>query len=103
MIANTTSGFSNYREGIFRVQKRTGHGLTLNANLTWSHTLLTVGINQEYTQANPSVPFDLRYDYGPAPFDTRWVFNMLGTYQLPFGKGRWLGTSNTSSSGTAGW
>jgi hypothetical protein len=60
----------------------------LNANLTWSHTLSTVGINQEFTQANPSDPFNLRTDYGPAPFDTRWVFNMLGTYQLPFGKGQ---------------
>ena len=94
MLGNTTLGFSNYQAGIVRVQKRTGHGLALNANLTWSHTLSTVGINQEYTQANPSVPFDLRYDYGPAPFDTRWVFNMLGTYDLPFGKGKWLSTSN---------
>ncbi|HKV23849.1 MAG TPA: carboxypeptidase-like regulatory domain-containing protein [Candidatus Acidoferrum sp.] len=94
MLANTTLGFSNYQAGIVRLQKSTGHGLTLNANLTWSHTLSTVGINQEYTQANPSVPFDLRYDYGAAPFDTRWVFNMLGSYQLPFGKGKWLATSN---------
>jgi len=94
MIGNTTLGFSNYQAGIVRVQKRTGHGLTLNANLTWSHTLSTVGINQEYTQANPSVPFNLRFDYGPAPFDTRWVFNMLGTYELPMGKGKLLGTNN---------
>lgn len=94
MLGNTTLGFSNYQAGIVRFQKRTGHGLTLNANLTWSHTLGTVGINQEYTQANPSVPFNLRYDYGPAPFDTRWVFNALGTYELPFGKGKWLGTHN---------
>src|SRR5438132_10883187 len=95
MLANTTAGFSNYQAGILRVQKRTGHGLTLNANLTWSHTLSTVGINQEYTQANPSVPFDLRYDYGPAPFDTRWVFNMLGTYDLPFGNGKRFHTHNS--------
>ncbi len=94
MLANTTAGFSNYQAGIVRVQKRTGHGLMLNANLTWSHTLSTVGINQEYTQANPSVPFDLRFDYGPAPFDTRWVFNMLGTYDLPFGKGKPFATHN---------
>ena len=95
MLGNTTLGFSNYQAGIVRVQKRTGHGLTLNANLTWSHTLSTAGINQEYTQANPSVPFDLRYDYGPAPFDTRWVFNMLGTYDLPFGKGRRFDAHNS--------
>ncbi|HKW35071.1 MAG TPA: carboxypeptidase-like regulatory domain-containing protein [Candidatus Acidoferrum sp.] len=94
MLGNTTSGFSNYQAGIVRVQKRTGHGLMLNANLTWSHTLSTVGINQEYTQANPSVPFDLRFDYGPAPFDTRWVFNMLATYELPFGKGKRFDSHN---------
>jgi hypothetical protein len=94
MLGNTTLGFSNYQAGILRVEKRAGHGLSLNANLTWSHTLSTVGINQEYTQANPSVPFNLRFDYGPAPFDTRWVYNMLAYYQLPFGKGHRLGGSN---------
>ena len=94
MIGNTTAGFSNYQAGIVRVQKRTSHGLTFNANLTWSHTLSTVGINQEFTQANASVPFNLRYDYGPAPFDTRWVLNLLGTYALPFGKNQWLDTHN---------
>ncbi len=94
MIANTTAGFSNYQAGIVTVQKRTGHGLMMNANLTWSKTLGTVGINQEYTQANPSVPFNLRYDYGPAPFDTRFVLNVLATYQLPFGKGQRFATNN---------
>jgi hypothetical protein len=94
MLGNTTLGFSNYQAGILRVQKRTGHGLMLNANLTWSHTLSTVGINQEYTQANPSVPFDLRYDYGPAPFDTRVIFNMLANYELPFGKGKTFDAHN---------
>jgi hypothetical protein len=104
MLGNTTLGFSNYQAGIVRLQKRTGHGLMLNANLTWSHTLSTVGINQEYTQANPSVPFDLRYDYGPAPFDTRWVFNMLGTYDLPFGKGkRFAVNSGIIDRFIAGW
>jgi hypothetical protein len=94
MIGNTTAGFSNYQAGIIRLEKRTGHGLTLNANLTWSHTLGTVGINQEFTEANPSVPFNLRYDYGPAPFDTRWILNLLGNYQLPFGQGKWVDSHN---------
>jgi hypothetical protein len=94
MLGNTTLGFSNYQAGIVRVEKHAGHGLSLIANLTWSHTLSTVGINQEYTQANPSVPFNLRFDYGPAPFDTRWVYNMLAYYQLPFGKGHRLGGNN---------
>lgn len=77
------------------MQKRTGHGLTLNANLTWSHTLSNVFLEQEFTEANVSVPFNLRYDYGPAPFDTRWVFNLLGSYDLPFGKGKTFATHNS--------
>lgn len=95
MIGNTTLGYSNYQAGIVRVQKRTGHGLTLNANLTWSHTLSNVFLEQEFTEANVSVPFNLRYDYGPAPFDTRWVFNLLGSYELPFGKGKTFATHNS--------
>jgi hypothetical protein len=94
MIGNTTLGFSNYQAGIVRLQKRTGQGLMLNTNLTFSHTLSTVGINQRLTQANPSVPFDLRFDYGPAPFDTRVVFNVLATYDLPFGKGKRFAAHN---------
>ncbi|HXI50673.1 MAG TPA: hypothetical protein VNH84_04195 [Candidatus Saccharimonadales bacterium] len=34
MLGNTTLGFSNYQAGILKVEKRTGHGLTMNANLT---------------------------------------------------------------------
>jgi hypothetical protein len=94
MIANTTAGFSNYQAGVVSLQKRTGHGLMLNTNLTWSKTLSTVGINQEFTQANASVPFNLRYDYGPAPFDTRFVLNLIATYELPFGKGKRFATNN---------
>jgi hypothetical protein len=66
----------------------------LNTNFTWSKTLSTVGINQEFTQANASVPFNLRYDYGPAPFDTRFVLNLIATYELPFGKGKRFATNN---------
>jgi len=94
MIANSTSGFSNYQAGVVSLQKRTGHGLMLNTNFTWSKTLSTVGINQEFTQANASVPFNLRYDYGPAPFDTRFVLNLIATYELPFGKGKRFATNN---------
>jgi hypothetical protein len=94
MTASGTAGFSNYQAGVVSLQKRAGHGLMLNSNLTWSKTFSTVGINQEFTEANASVPFNLRYDYGPAPFDTRFVLNLLATYQLPFGKGQHFATNN---------
>jgi Carboxypeptidase regulatory-like domain len=91
---STTKGFSNYQAGILTVQKRTGQGLTLMSNLTWSHTSSTIGINQEYVEASPSNVFNLNYDYGPAPFDRRWVLNVLANYELPFGKGKHFSTNN---------
>ena len=94
MDMSTTNGFANYQAGFVTVQKRTGHGLTLSGNLTWSHSLDTDGINQEFVEDSPNNIYNLRYDYAPSPFDRRWVGNILANYQLPFGKGRHFGTSN---------
>ena len=91
---STTKGFANYQGLFVTLQKRTGHGLTLSSNVTWSHSLNTIGINQEYVEASPSDVFHLRSDYGPAPWDRRWVANILGSYDLPFGRGKRFGTSN---------
>ena len=94
VAVSTTKGFANYQAGIISVQKRAGHGLTLMSNLTWSHSLNTVGINQEYVEATPSNVFDLHSDYVPAPWDRRWVFNLLGSYELPFGKRKRFAINN---------
>jgi hypothetical protein len=72
-------------------QKRYSDGLTLNANFTWSHALGIASTNQSYTLDNSSNPFDLYADYGPQYFDRRLVFNLLGSYILPFGKGHRIG------------
>ncbi len=101
---STTNGFSNYQAMVLTVQKRTGHGLTLSGNLTWSNSLNTVGINQEYVEANPSNVFNLHTDYGPAPWDRRWVSNVVAHYDLPFGKGRrFLGNNNILDRVVGGW
>jgi len=91
---STTNGYANYQAGFLTVQKRAGHGLTLSSNLTWSHSLNTVGINQEYVEASPNNIYDIRYDYGPSPWDRRWVANILADYQLPFGRGQRFSTSS---------
>ncbi len=101
---STTKGFANYQAMVVTVQKRTGHGLTVSANLTWSHTLDTIGINQEYVEASPMNIYNLRYDYGPAPFDRRWVSNISAHYELPFGKGkRFLGSNRILDRVVGGW
>ncbi len=91
---STTRGYANYQAGFLTVQKRAGHGLTLSANLTWSHTMDTDGINQEYVEDSPNNIYNLAYDYSNSPFDRRWVGNILAYYQLPFGKGQRFATSS---------
>jgi hypothetical protein len=89
--AYTSDGYSNYQAMTVTAQKRYSDGLTLNANFTWSHALGIIATNQSYTLDNAGNPFNLYSDYGPQYFDRRFVFNLLGSYTLPFGKGHRIG------------
>jgi len=90
----TTTGYSNYQAFFLSLQKRTGHGLTISGNFTYSHTLDTDGINQEFVEDAPNFGYNLHYDYMPAPWDRRYAVNILAHYELPFGKGKYFATHN---------
>jgi hypothetical protein len=91
----TDFGYGNYNGLIASVQKRTGHGLTLSGNFTYSHALGTFGLEQTYTLANMADPWNPAVDYGPQYFDHKVIFNAVSTYNLPIGPGqRFLNTSN---------
>jgi hypothetical protein len=93
--AYTSDGYSNYNAMVVTLQKRYSAGLTVNANFTWSHALGIISTNQAYTLDNAGNPFNLNSDYGPQYFDRRYSFNLLSSYQLPFGKGkRWGNNAN---------
>ncbi|MGI8745440.1 MAG: carboxypeptidase regulatory-like domain-containing protein [Bryobacteraceae bacterium] len=80
-----SQGWSRYNAGF--VSYRTRHkGLSLDANFTFGHSLDTAGLNQDF-DTSASNSYNLRYDYGTSLFDRKFVFNLLGLYQLPFGKG----------------
>jgi hypothetical protein len=80
---------------VVTLQKRYSAGLTVNANFTYSHALGIVSTGQSYTLDNASNAFNLYSDYGPEFFDRKFTFNLLSTYQLPFGKGkRWGNNAN---------
>jgi len=89
--AYTSEGYSNYNAMVVTLQKRYAQGLTLNANFTYGHALGIVSTGQSYTLDNASNAFNLNSDYGPQFFDRKYTFNLLGSYQLPFGKGKRLG------------
>lgn len=101
---NTADGYSNYQALVISYQKRTAKGLTLNSNFTYGHALGTVGLAQTYTLANLTDPFNPRVDYGPQYYDRKFTFNLLGTYQLPFGPGqRWASSNGVVKRLIGGW
>ena len=84
-----TIGTSNYNalQSVFRT--RAWHGFTSQFAYTWSHSLDEVS---EYRGAIATDAFNLRADYGNSDFDTRNLFTVDFTYDVP--KAPWA---------TSGW
>ena len=102
--AESSDGYSNYQALVVTLQKRYSQGLTMNFNFTYSHALGVISTGQAYTLDNAGNPFNLYSDYGPQFFDRKFTFNLLASYQLPFGKGkRWASTNPILSRIIGGW
>ncbi len=98
----TSDSFSNYNGLQVDVRQRFWHGLTLDGNYTYSHSL-----TDRYSKAvdnilNFSTLRDRRLDYGPSPWDLRHVIQIYGTYDIPFGKGRMFSVNNRVIEAIAG-
>lgn len=100
----TNSGSSTYNALQFELRKRFSHGVTVNANYTWSHAL-----TNEFTNSGAIQPHTLRnegMDKGPSPWDIRHSFKASYTYDLPFGAGhKWdyKGPANIIGKVIEGW
>ncbi len=81
----SSAGWANYNAGFVSYRTRNYKGLTLDANLTWAHSLDTRGLNQDFDTA-ASNSYDLHYDYGTSIFDRKIVLNLLSLYELPFAR-----------------
>ncbi len=78
-----SNGFSNYHSLQTSVVKQAGHGLTLQANYTWSHALGDVqGFSQGglYTSADPANTGTV--EYGNSELDVRDRFAMMLNYRI---------------------
>ena len=83
-----SEGISNYNGLQTSLERRLSHGLTLNANYTWSHALDDfTGLSEEGDQGfSNSDPRNIRaIEYGNADNDIRNRFVLQSTYALPFG------------------
>ncbi len=74
---------SNYHAGFVSYRIRASHGLRLDANVTYGHSLDSVGVNQDTDQAFTN-SYNPNYDYGTSLFDRKFVLTVLGVYDLPF-------------------
>lgn len=84
----TDAGYSTYNALQVDFRQRAWHGVTFDANYTWSHTL-GVSTPNDWTGAYPQFTLrDLHQSYGPTLYDLRHVVHVNATADLPFGKGR---------------
>ncbi len=103
-------GYANYNALQIEFRQKQWHGMQFNANYTWSHALGLTGGNGQPgpNQFDNGAPIytmrNLRLNYGPMPFDVRHVVHLLGTYDLPFGRGRqYLNRSGLLDRFVGGW
>jgi hypothetical protein len=78
-------GWSYYNAGFATLRMGDWHGITTTSNLTFSRALGTGGAVQSGIQA-PIDHWHIDYNYGPQPFDIKWVYNDLLYYRPPFFK-----------------
>jgi hypothetical protein len=102
-----TLGVSSYFGGMLRVQKRFSHGLTFNANYTWSHFLQNTNDIGTAVGSDTAGPFSNYYnrraDWGPSANDVRHRVSASLVYDLPFGKGRAYLTESPLGKVLGGW
>ncbi len=87
------NSYGSYHALQVELRRRLNHGLTLQGNYTWSHSLGDYGVTETLATDYATLR-NRRLDYGPSQFDTRHIFRLYGTYELPFGKGRKFAVNN---------
>jgi hypothetical protein len=89
----SSGGISSYNALVARIQMNNWakHGLTLNANYTYGHTLdeLSDTFSSSINQNNLGYldPYNPRLDYGNSYMDVRNRFNLSAVWEVPFAKG----------------
>ena len=83
-----TGGSSSYNSIQPSIERRMTHGLYLNVNYNWSHSLdNSTGLSEEGAGGYGQVPDQVsKLDYGNSALDVRQRIAGTATYQFPFGR-----------------
>jgi hypothetical protein len=89
-----SNGFGNYAAGSAKLEKRFSHGLQFLTAYTWSHALANAGtpLSGSSNIGFPD-PTNWASGYSSASWDIRHSFTTGFNFDLPFGKGKKLGTN----------
>jgi len=74
-------GWGNYNSLFWSIQMRDWHGLTLQSNLTWSHSLGTGQVDQATSSYTVTDPWNIGVDYGPQFDNTPLNYNLYFIYE----------------------
>lgn len=88
------TGWDSYNGLQVQFRQRLSQGLTWNVNWTWSKSLTNIPADNQ----NQSVDFLTLRNFDTSNreslFDIRHTVQVYGTYDLPFGRGKWLNFDN---------
>jgi Carboxypeptidase regulatory-like domain/TonB dependent receptor-like, beta-barrel len=89
-----SDGISNYNSLQVRLERQFSHGLQFQASYTYAHALDDASSASlgSANQGDFRLQTDPMAEYGNADFDVRHRFVFTSIYELPFGKGKWLGS-----------
>jgi hypothetical protein len=96
------TGWHSYNGLQVQLRQRLSHGLTWTANYTWSKSLTNLAVDNQNQSLDFTTLRNIALDRRPSPFDIRHVLQTFGTYDLPFGRGRWLPLNNRILDGVIG-
>jgi len=106
---SANAGFANYQGLTLEATQKFSHGLSFQANYTWSKDLSDAqgdapnGFSSENLLFTPVYEqFDLRAARGNVAGMPRQRFLLTGSYELPFGSGKFLQSGNKLVNGVVG-
>jgi hypothetical protein len=101
----TSGGHDAYNAMMLSLSRRSGTGLSLNAQYTLGRSYgNTGGSNEADTSANNARTLDQwEYDNGYNKFDVRHTFNLSAIYSVPYGRGRARQASGVADAIAGGW
>ncbi len=83
---------SSYNALVAKAEKRFSKGLTFITSYTWSHNIDQNNESLDQNLAGVANPYDYRSERGNSGLDRRHSFVGSATYELPFGRGRTVGS-----------